>query len=116
MKKIIFLLVTAISFIIITNFLSSIYILWHKKDLLIIAKKQLQREEESNQKLKGELTRVKSQDFVEEQARDKLFMVKPGENDIVIPPAAVHTIAPIKKDTQKFERPYWQEWITIFFP
>lgn len=64
--------------------------------------------------LKNRLTRVKSQDFVEEEARNKLFMVKPGESTIIIPTATIHN-AVITKAVKKIEKPNWEQWKELFF-
>lgn len=115
MKKIFFLLITVISFFVISNFLTSIYTLWHKKDLLIIANNQLQREEADNAKLKQQLAKVKGKDFIEEQARDRLFMVRPSESEIIIPASALHLLPSTKSISQTYQKPNWQRWLGLFF-
>lgn len=89
----------------------SIYDLWHKQDLIVGAKKDLDREKEKNQRLKAELSFVKSKEFIEQEARNKLFMVKPGEAGVIVPQELVEE----KKIKKEPELPNWQKWINLFF-
>ena len=79
LKKTGFLIVVIILMLIINNLIHSIYDIWSKQDLLNQAEKQLSKEESKNQKLKADLSYVQTQQFIEEEARNKLFLVKPGE-------------------------------------
>lgn len=114
MKRIIFIICVVIAILIIHNFASSIYNLWHKHDLLTAAKRDLEKEQKENRELKKKLTRVKSQEFVEEQARDKLFLVQPGEQSVVIPENLIPSQKPEKKEIIE-QKPYWQQWVALFF-
>lgn len=102
MKKIIFFSILIGSFFIIRELVQSTYSLWQKQDLLTSAQKQLERQKEENRQLKEELKAVQNQQFVEEQARDKLMLVKPGEERIILPlpsptpiPVVTQTITPV---------------------
>lgn len=115
MKKILYLIVFIISLIIINNLLRSIYNLWQKQDLMTDAKRQLQQEKTENEKLQDQLARVKRSDFVEEEARNKLFMVKPGEKIVLIDQ---ETKAEEGGQTQKQKAttlPNWRQWWNLFF-
>lgn len=114
MKKVIFFIAIAILVTIISNFAVSIYQLWQKKDLITRAQDQLNREKMRNVKLKGQLQHVRSQYFIEEQARDKLFLVKPGENTIVIPSSLLQA-SPSGTVVKKEEKPNWLLWRELFF-
>lgn len=63
--------------LIINGLVHSIYDLWKKQDLVVSAKDELAKEKQKNQELKTQLVYVQSGEFVEEEARNKLFMVKP---------------------------------------
>jgi len=110
-KKIIYIISIAVLLVIINNLVHSIYDLWHKQDLLTTAQKSLDLEKAKNQKLKAELSYVQSDQFVEEQARDRLFMSKPGEQDIIIPK---DLIQPEKNQPKPDIRPNWQRWFDLF--
>jgi cell division protein FtsB len=111
MKKIGFILIVLVLLFIINGLLHSIYDLWNKQDLLTSAQKELQNQKLQNQKLKAGLTYVQSPQFIEEQAHDKLFLVKPGEQEVLISPDL--SKAQIQKQAQNI--PNWQQWLQLFF-
>jgi cell division protein FtsB len=112
MKKAAFILIVLILLFIINGLLHSIYDLWHKQDLLTSAQKQLSQEQLKNQKLKAELSFTNSPQFIEEQAHDKLFLVKPGEQEVLIAPDLKSKSEP-QKQIQNI--PNWQKWLQLFF-
>src|SRR5258707_748019 len=106
LKKIGFFAIIFISAIIINNLVHSIYTLWQKKALISQSAQELSREEKRNQDLKKQLALAGKPEFIEEQARDKLFLVKPGEGVIVMPSQYIQaspSAAPVPSDT----RPNW---------
>lgn len=112
MKKAAFILIILILLFIINGLLHSIYDLWHKQDLLISAQKDLERAKMQNQKLKGDLSYVQTPQFIEEQAHDKLFLVKPGEQEVLIP-ADLLDKGQAQKQVESI--PNWQKWLQLFF-
>ncbi len=95
---------------IIANLSKSIYELYHKKDLLISTQQRLSVAEKENTKLKNQLTQVQRPDFIEKEARDKLFLAKPGESSLLMP-----TQAPARQSTTQDNKPHWQQWLDLFF-
>jgi cell division protein FtsB len=112
MKKLLYILIIIISIYIINNLIRSIYNLWQKQDLVTQAREELQKEKNTNAKLKDQLVQVKRPDFIEEEARNKLFMVREGESIVLVPsistPSKTHSV----KKQQKY---HWEEWIKFFF-
>lgn len=114
MKRLVFLTAIIFSFFIIQSLIVSIYTIWQKHDLLVSAQNDLALEKKKNQELKNKLTYVGTQDFIEQEARNKLFMVKPGEKRIIIDEKAIAAL--IKKEGQKRENKLnWQRWWDLFF-
>lgn len=111
-KKAIFIVVVIVLLVIINNLVRSIYDIWSKQDLLNQAQKELTREERRNQKLKAELSYVKTPKFIEEEARNKLFLVKPGEQEILLPSSSSSNQSQKRQETQI---PNWQKWLKLFF-
>jgi len=109
-KKAIFLIAVIVFLLVINNLVRSIYDIWNKQDLLNQAQKELIREESKNQKLKAELSYVQTSKFVEEEARNKLFLVKPGEQQVLIPNKASES-----SKIQTKQSPNWQQWFNLFF-
>ena len=114
LKKIVFFVIVIVSFFVINNFIHTIYNLWQKNDLLVRAKKDLENEKKENQELKQQLAEVKKPGFVEEEARNKLFLAKPGEG-IVIIPTDVLSSGSVEKKQAADTRPNWQKWWDALF-
>ncbi|GIW61188.1 MAG: hypothetical protein KatS3mg089_0040 [Patescibacteria group bacterium] len=112
MKKIFYILIIIISIYIINNLIRSIYNLWQKQDLVTQAREELQKEKNKNAKLNDQLLQVKRPEFIEEEARNKLFMVKKGESIVLIPENVFNhkTIS----EKMKEKKSHWQEWLEFF--
>ena len=113
-KKIAFFIILAVLLISINNLAHSIYSTWQKQDLIVKTQKELGKQTADNRKLKQELARVNKPEFVESEARDKLFLTKPGEGIVVIPTTAIigsPTPTPVPVDTTT----NWQKWWSVFF-
>jgi cell division protein FtsB len=112
MKKAAFILIVLVLLFIINGLAHSIYDLWHKQDLLTSVQRQLSQEKLQNQKLKSGLSYVKTPQFIEEQAHDKLFLVKQGEQEVLISQALQKQNQPQK---QSQNTPNWRKWLQLFF-
>ena len=72
---------------------------------------QLEEKKRENKYLKERLSYVKSDQFVQEQAQEKLGLLKPGEYFVIAP-----TATPVSSDTVSFDdRPNWKKWWDLFF-
>jgi cell division protein FtsB len=109
-KKIIFLITIVASILIINSLVRSIFDLWGKQGLLVKANDELSRQKEENRDLRQQLSYVKSDQFIEEEARDKLFMVKPGESGVIVP----QNLLSQKEVKKVIVLPAWQQWVNLF--
>lgn len=113
-KKIVFVVFVVFCIFIINDLVYSIYNLWQKSELLENAKKDLRYVSLENKKLKERLKVVAGKDFVETQARNKLFMARPGEEAVVVDPERYKgTVGGVKK--KKDLRQNWVRWKELFF-
>ncbi|HZE87247.1 MAG TPA: septum formation initiator family protein [Methylomirabilota bacterium] len=112
-KKIVFFTIIIASFFVINGLIHSIYTLLQKNSLVTQAKQELVREKKKNKQLKNQLHVAKRPQFVEEEARNKLFLAKPGEGVIVIASDALMASTSGAKNQDL--RPNWQKWWTLFF-
>lgn len=55
-----------------------------------------------------------SQDFIEEEARNKLNMARPGETIVILPPNLEELLGR-QKLKQALELPNWKRWWKLFF-
>lgn len=113
MKRIFFISVLVVSLLIINNLVRAIYSLWQKKDLITKAQTAVEKEKKENSTLKKQWEAVNKPGYVEEQARDKLFMGKQGEQVVLLPKNALQA-AKEKKESPK-PQPYWRQWWELFF-
>jgi cell division protein FtsL len=112
-KKILFFGVLIGSLIIINNLVRSTYTLLQKHNLVVQAQQELDKQKHENRDLKNKIAEVKTPQFIEEEARNKLFLSKPGEGIIVIPTGALQaspSAAPKPRDT----RQNWEKWVDLF--
>lgn len=109
LKKVVFIIIIIVCLITIQNLIRSIYELWNKQDHVVEAQKELEREKRENQKLKAQLSFVGSEEFIEEEARNSLFLVKPGESGVIVPEDLIKR----RKTEKKEELPNWQKWINL---
>lgn len=113
MKKILFS-VLVFSLVLVAFGLSrSIYDLWRKQDLVISYQKQLAKQKNENQILKQKLSITNDPKFLEEQARDNLFLVKPGEQGVIIPKELLIGSSSAKPIEE--EIPIWKKWWDLLF-
>ncbi len=113
-KKIGFFVIMITSLVIIYNLSQSIYTLWQKKQLVVDARQEAERQKKKNQELKSKLREIDRPQFIEEEARNKLFLVKPGEQVVVLSEKDL-----IATDSGKIKpkdtRPNWKRWWDMFY-
>ena len=114
LKKIVFFVFIVFSLFIINDLAHSIYNLWQKRDLVDRAKRTLSTEKKKNDELKRRLKDVVQPQFIEKEARDKLFLVKPGEGIVVVEPT-VYMAASSSAEKPTDKQPNWKQWWEMFF-
>ena len=110
MKKVLFIIIVVILLIIINDLAHSIYDIWQKKDYVAKAENELNLQKQENQRLKSQLSYSQTPEFIEKEARDKLFMVKKGEQRVLMPAESDKLTKGSKENL-----PNWQQWWNLFF-
>ena len=113
-KRIFFVAIIIASIFIINNLIQSIYTLWNKKELVVDLKNEAKIQEEKNQELKQKLSLINKPQFVEEQARNKLFLTKPGDEIVILSEKDIKG-SQIGKPKPQDTRPNWKKWWDLFF-
>lgn len=90
-----------------------IYNLWHKEDLITQDRNHLAQEVAKNADYKKQLKQAQSPSFIEEEARNKLFMVKPGENQVILPDSTAKNASFLQYAFGDIQN--WQKWLSLFF-
>lgn len=110
-KTIILVIVIFALLLAIKNIVGSILTLRQNSRIVTTIKQQEKAEKQKREFLKQQLYFVNTSQFIENEAREKLGMVKPGEHIVLAPP-------PINK-AQKVaivdNSPNWQKWWRLFF-
>jgi cell division protein FtsB len=83
-KKAISILLPLIGLVFVVQSSYSIYQLVRKSDVLGERKKQLKQLEQTQEKLKKDLSNSYTPFFIEEEARNKLGLIKPGETLVYV--------------------------------
>ena len=112
MKKIGYIITVVVLLLIINGLVHSIWDLWNKQDLVKNAQLELESQRKENSSLKKQLSYDQSKSFIETQARDKLFMVKPGESNVVI---ASDLLPHPSNSVPQVQKSVWQQWFNLFF-
>jgi cell division protein FtsB len=112
MKKVIFIIIVAILFLIVNNLVHSIYDIWQKKDVISQAQEELNLQKQENKRLKSALSYSQTQEFIEKEARDKLFMAKIGEQKVLL-----EDESSVSGQAQRVgdNDPNWKKWWNLFF-
>ncbi len=113
MRKITLILIVIFFIFVIQNLLHSIYGLWQKKELLVNARSEVESAKKENSALREQIAAVKNPAFIEKQARDKLLLVRPGEQIVVASDKLiVHNEGGTIKESEKKSNP--ELWLELF--
>lgn len=112
MKRVLFIVVLIASLLVIRSLVVSIYTLWQKQDLMVQTQDRLKKEKERNRELQERIVQAQSPLFIEEQARNKLFMGREGEREIILSQNLL-----MVKNTQSAGASVsnLKQWINLFF-
>ena len=111
LKTIVLFIIAFVLLLVIRNIVSSILSLRQNSNIVTALKQQEANEKQKKQFLKEKLYQASTGQFIENEAREKLGMVKPGEHIILAPPAI---IAEAKTPEADYS-PNWQKWWKLFF-
>ncbi|OGD61954.1 hypothetical protein A2160_01160 [Candidatus Beckwithbacteria bacterium RBG_13_42_9] len=116
-RRIIKFFLVVIALIFIVNLTQDLLRLWRAGDRIQQQKQKLAAEQAENAKLKQEQYYLGSQFFFEEQIRDKLNMVKPGEVIVILP---LNSGSPqpegiILQRGETETLPTWRQWLNLFW-
>ncbi len=114
-KKIGITLIIIVVAFIAYNLMGQIIEAVNSSDRLSQAAEELYKLEVKNKELKKILTEIKSTDFIEKVARDKLGLVKEGEIVVIIPDEALQRVLGESKKLEDIKLPNWLGWWKVFF-
>ncbi|MCR4264248.1 MAG: septum formation initiator family protein [Candidatus Roizmanbacteria bacterium] len=110
MKRLASWLFIIISILLSVNLARSIYDLQKRESVIHEARERLAKAQEEHNKLKEELDYVRSPAYVEQQAREKLNLARPGEVVLIVP-----EVTPPPDESESEEQlEIWQQWLDLF--
>lgn len=108
------LIVTIVCLLAVVSLSRTIYGTWRRRDIVKERATVLAQAEAENKRLKDELAQAESPEFIEKEAREKLGLVREGEQ-IVIMPKSQSPIPNIQSQTESEKLPNWKRWWRLFF-
>lgn len=114
-KKIVLIAIVIIGLVIAYNLINRIIEATKSGDRLSEAANTVYKLEAKNKELKEKLARIKSVEFVEQQARDKLGLGKKGETLVIIPEETLRLVLGASSSAKEARLPNWQGWLSLFW-
>ena len=109
-KTVLLIIAIVVLLLVIKNIVASIISLRQNSHIVTTLKQQEVAEEQKKKLLKQQLYFVKTPQFIENEAREKLGMVKPGEHIVLAPPTVDSSP---KKESYDYS-PNWLKWWRLF--
>lgn len=104
-------IVMLLSIILSVRAVATIIDLRARKYTVTERKEAVEKVKKENELLQKQLEAIKSDEYVEKIARDKLGMVKEGEAIVLLPDEAKGA----SKKEEREDRTHWQQWWGLFF-
>lgn len=113
-KKALQIVIIVIGVSLIVNLTRDILRLLKAGERIKVAENKLEQVEEERNLLLEKKEYYASEEFIEETARDKLNMARPGETIVILPPNLAEVVGRKEKEPVR-ELPNWQKWWDLFF-
>ena len=110
MRKVLNFLVLLVGGVVIINLVLGCVRLWKAGGRVEEAAGKLEELKIKNEKFKRELEYVRSGEFIEKEAREKLGMAKAGEVVVILP-----KLEERQGEKKEEEVPNWKKWQRLFF-
>jgi len=112
-RKPIQILIIIVGIILIVSLSRSILKMFKARDELKLAEQKIEELQEEAASLTEKKEFYQSEEFIEQEARNKLNMVKEGETVVVLPPN-VKEILGEKEVQPQTSVPNWRQWLNLF--
>ena len=113
-SRVVKIILTVVGISLIISLSRDILRLLKASDQIRLAEQRVQQLETGQRQLLEKKEYFQSEEFVEEEARNKLNMAKPGETIVVLPPSSGAEEDKSKSKSQ-IEIPNWKKWWQLFF-
>lgn len=110
--------VTAIIAFIVINAVKTSWDIYKKGDRLTKLEAEVAGLQTKKADLEKEAVQVDTPEFIEQEARDELHMVKPGERIVILPaePGTLDNLGVLGSSSQPVSQiPIWKQWLSLIF-
>ena len=114
-KTISLIIVSILALVFIYNLISQIVSTLKSGDRLSQETEKLHQLEIQNKELKQKLSEVRSPEFLERQARDKLGLAKEDEVIVIIPDEKIQSVLQTQQPKEEVSLPNFLGWLRVFF-
>lgn len=111
--RVVRLVILTASVLIAMGIIRSVITIWQKRGIVAERKAVLEAEERKHTLLQEKLVEATSAAFVERVARDKLGLVKEGEQVVILDKSKLQDVKGRPSETS--EMPSWKQWWRLFF-
>jgi cell division protein FtsB len=108
------IIVILIGLVLVINLSRNILKLLKAGDRISLAERKLAELEKKNQQLAEQKEYYQSEDFVEQEARNKLNMARPGEAIVILPPNVKELLGKTESKSTSGSA-NWEMWWKLFF-
>lgn len=109
-RKLVIVIILIVLVLVLKNRFTALISAFNRTNILSSLQEELERKKQDNEYLKQKLFIAKTDEFVEEEARTKLGMIKEGEKIV-----GDRKIEPKKPEVEKPELANWKKWQDLFF-
>ena len=116
LMQVIWIIVLVVGVSMVMQLIYSSYSLWKKHDIVAEREAYLHTLETQQDSLKKELSDSLKPQYIEEEARNKLGLVKAGETAVIMPQSSgsAQQQPPVASEGHDNE-PVWKLWVRLFF-
>lgn len=115
-KRLLNLVILIIGIGLIINLSRDILRLLRSGDQIKQAEAKLKELDKESQQLKELREYYQSDEFIEEEARNKLNMARPGETVVILPPNIGELVGQAGEEVSRGDQlPNWKRWWRLFF-
>lgn len=107
------MIIITVSVFLIFSLGSSVFDLWSRRDVLTVRQEKLTELEKEHKQLEKKLAEVETPGFIEQEARERLGMSKPGETVVILDTELSKEEGMPMKSGEVL--PNWKQWWRIFF-
>lgn len=114
-SRLVYLSIIILGSIISFGLARNLYGIYQNSQLQTQAVKKLEALRAENTRLQAEKDQATQPNFIEQEARNRLGLVRPGEVVVILPSQKAATPSAGSTSEAPANRPIWKQWLSLFF-